>query len=127
MLETIREFGVERLDAEGKTAMLRRRHAEYFLTLAEQADPNLRGAGQLQWLDRLEVDHANLRAAMAWSLEPGGEAELGLRIAAVLAWFWRLRGFISEGRSWLDPRPSSGDVLDGQDHRRNVSGTQLVA
>ncbi len=102
MLETLREFGMERSDAEGKTAALRRRHAEYFFTLAEQADPNLRGAGQLQWLDRLEAEHANLRAAMAWSLEPGGEAEFGLRIATVLAWFWRLRGFLNEGRGWLE-------------------------
>ncbi len=100
MLETIREYGLEQLESSGEGSGVNRRHAEYFLMLAEEADPHLRGANQPQWLDRLEAEHANLRAAMVWSQE-SGDAELGLRIAAVLAWFWRLRGHLSEGRSAL--------------------------
>lgn len=102
MLETIREYGLEQLEGCGEGPAVRRRHAEYFLMLAEEADPHLRGPNQPQWLDRLEAEHANLRAAMAWSQESAEDAELGLRIAAVLAWFWRLRGHLTEGRRWLE-------------------------
>ncbi len=102
MLETIREYGLEQLEGCGEAPKARRRHADYFLRLAEEADPHLRGPKQPQWLDRLETEHANLRAAMAWTQESGGIAELGLRIAAVLAWFWRLRGHLTEGRGWLE-------------------------
>jgi len=102
MMEMLREFGSERLHAEGKAASMQSRHAKYFLRLAEQADPHLRGGRQLEWLDRLEADHANLRAAITWSLEPREHAELGLRIATVLAWFWRLRGYLREGRNRLE-------------------------
>jgi predicted ATPase/DNA-binding CsgD family transcriptional regulator len=102
MLETIREYGLEQLEASGEGFAVRRRHGEYFLMLVEEADPHLSGPNQPQWLDRLEAEHANLRAAMAWSQESGEYAEFGLRIAAVLAWFWRLRGHLTEGRSWLE-------------------------
>ena len=101
MLETIREYGLEQLESSGEGPGVNRRHAEYFLMLAEEADPHLRGPNQPQWLDRLEAEHANLRAAMVWSQESGDD-ELGLRIAAVLAWFWRLRGHLTEGRRWLE-------------------------
>jgi predicted ATPase/DNA-binding CsgD family transcriptional regulator len=102
MLETIHEYGVEQLETQGEATNLRRRHAEYFLTFAEEADPNLSGPNQALWLDLLDADHANLRTAMAWSQEPAGDTELGLRIAAVLAWFWRLRGHLTEGTRWLE-------------------------
>ena len=102
MLETIREYGLEQLDACGEGPEVRHRHAEYFLGLVEEADPLLRGPGQPQWLDRLEAEHANLRAAMTWSQESDEYNEVGLRIAAVLAWFWRLRGHLTEGRGWLE-------------------------
>ena len=102
LLETLREFGLERLDSSGKTATLRQRHAEYYACLSEEADRHLRGAQQQHWLNLLDVDHANLRAAMGWSLEANENALTGMRIAAVLAWYWRLRGFPSEGRAWLE-------------------------
>jgi hypothetical protein len=62
--------------------------------------PHLRGPGTAECLDRLDAEHDNLRAALAWSLETG-EAALGLRVAGILAWFWRLRGHLREGRHWL--------------------------
>jgi predicted ATPase/class 3 adenylate cyclase len=101
MLETIREFGREQLERSGEVGALRRRHAEYFRALVEEADPHLRGPGAAAWLDRLDAEHDNLRAALAWSVETG-EAALGLRMAGILAWFWRLRGHLREGRRWLE-------------------------
>lgn len=102
MLETIREYGLELLEIRGELVILRRCHARYFLTLVENADLKLRGSTQAKCLDQLEAEHANIRAALAWSLEPGGEAEWGLRISAVMGWFWRFRGYLSEGREWLE-------------------------
>jgi predicted ATPase/class 3 adenylate cyclase len=101
MLETIREFGHEQLERAGEVDALRRRHAQYFRTLVDEADRHLRGPGAAAWLDRLDPEHDNLRAAMAWSLEVG-EPVLGLRMAGILAWFWRLRGHLREGWHWLE-------------------------
>jgi predicted ATPase/class 3 adenylate cyclase len=101
MLETIREYALEVLDASGEASDVRRRHATHFLALAEVAEPELQKARQATWFDRLEREHDNLRAAMHWSLE-SGEEELGLRLAAALGRFWEVRGFLSEGQHWLD-------------------------
>jgi predicted ATPase/class 3 adenylate cyclase/DNA-binding CsgD family transcriptional regulator len=101
MLETIREYGLERLADEGELASLRRWHAGHFLQLAESAEPLLRGREQLAWLDRLQADHDNLRAALGYfSSEDRADSEL-LRLTGALAWFWPQRGHISEGRRWL--------------------------
>jgi predicted ATPase/class 3 adenylate cyclase/DNA-binding CsgD family transcriptional regulator len=101
MLETIREYGLERLADEGEMASLRRWHAGHFLQLAESAEPLLRGRAQLAWLDRLQADHDNLRAALAYfSSDERAQSEL-LRLSGALAWFWPQRGHISEGRRWL--------------------------
>jgi predicted ATPase/class 3 adenylate cyclase len=101
MLATIREYGLERLAESGEAAALRRRHARHFLALAEAAEPELQGADQEAWLARLEVEHENMRAALAWC-RAHGEAELALRLAAALSRFWNLRGYVSEGRGWLE-------------------------
>ena len=100
MLETIREFALERLDAEAETPRLQQLHAEYYVALAEREWPELRGPGQAAALRRLESEHANLRAAIAWACDQG-EAELALRLAAFLWRFWWVRGLLSEGRRWL--------------------------
>lgn len=104
MLETIREYAVEHLAAQGQLEVLQRRHAEYYLHLAEMAEPKLTGADQEPWLERLETEHDNLRAALIWSqaLSGGaGEPALGLRLIAALWRFWLLRGYFEEWDHWL--------------------------
>jgi predicted ATPase/DNA-binding CsgD family transcriptional regulator len=108
MLETIRAYAEEQLAASGETVAARDAHAAFFLTLVEAAEPRLHGPEQLMWLDRLEVEHDNLRAALAWTLERS-ETESALRLAGALGEFWRVRGHLSEGRAWLDRALEGGD------------------
>jgi predicted ATPase/class 3 adenylate cyclase len=108
MLETIREFALEQLEQAGDLDDAQRRHAEYYARVAEQADEELRGSGpaHLAALDRLEAEHDNLRAALAWSLQtPAADREraaAGLRLVQALAHFWYRRGYLIEGRRWLE-------------------------
>jgi predicted ATPase/DNA-binding SARP family transcriptional activator len=99
LLDTIREYAEERLSDEDRQAVCLR-HARFYCDLAERADARLRGSGQARWLDELDREHDNLRAAMAWSLR-AGERRLALRLAAALAQFWEVRRHFDEGRRWL--------------------------
>lgn len=101
-LEPIRQYARERLEESEESEAIQRRHAEFFLALAEEAEPEVEGPQQAAWLERLEAEHDNLRAALSWSLERGEEAELGLRVAGALGQFWYLRGYLGEGRRWLE-------------------------
>ena len=101
MLETIHEYAREKLGESAEAEEVRRLHAQYFLSLAEVAFPELRGPHQLEWLDRLEPEHDNMRAALTWALERK-EVELALRLGGALWWFWWMRGHNSEGRRWLE-------------------------
>jgi predicted ATPase/class 3 adenylate cyclase len=101
MLETVREFAVERLAACGEEAELRRRHAEHFRDLAEEAERHLTRQDRVVWLARLEEDHDNLRAALDWS-EVIGDADSALRNTAAIWRFWLQRGHLSEGRARLE-------------------------
>ncbi|MFL5735694.1 MAG: tetratricopeptide repeat protein [Chloroflexia bacterium] len=100
MLELIREFGLEQLQASGEAEGVKQQHARYFRDMAVQADPLLKGPGQEEWLERLETEHDNLRAAMSWLLERA-EVEDGLLLAGSLWRFWYVRSYFSEGRRWL--------------------------
>jgi predicted ATPase len=100
MLEPVRQYALEKLEEVGAHET-RRRHARYYLELAERAGPELRGAEQAIWLGRLETELDNLRAALSWSVE-NGEAE-GVARAAWTSWtYWWLSGHISEGRRWAE-------------------------
>jgi predicted ATPase/class 3 adenylate cyclase len=101
MLETIREFAIERLASSGEEGELRRRHAEHFLDLAEEAEPHLTRQDSRAWLARLKGEHDNLRADLDW-VELREEAEIGLRIAAAIWRFWLQVGQLSEGRARLE-------------------------
>ncbi len=112
LLETVRQYSRDKLFESGEAAEVRTRHLEFFLMLAEAAEPHLRSADELAWLERLELEHDNMRTALAWSLETGDKA--GLRLAGALASFWYVRGYFGEGRDWLtralaetrDPSPA---------------------
>jgi WD40 repeat protein/predicted ATPase/DNA-binding SARP family transcriptional activator len=99
MLATIREYALAQLQQQGEADRLWRQHAAYYLALAEAYEPLIQGADQARWLDRLEGEHDNLRAALGWALAHG--ASLGLRLAAALGEFWWPRGHLHEGRRWL--------------------------
>jgi predicted ATPase/DNA-binding SARP family transcriptional activator len=101
MLETIREYAAERLEETGQAGELRRRHTEYFLSIAERAQTELAGPEQATWFERLEMEHDNLRAALDWSLDTG-ERDTGLRVATAIGRFWEVRGHLSDGRRWLE-------------------------
>jgi predicted ATPase/DNA-binding CsgD family transcriptional regulator len=101
MLETIREYAREKLASSGEEDELRRAHAAHHLAFAEAAVPELTGPSQAAWLRRLESDHDNLRAALRYSVD-AGSGETALALAAALWAFWLARGYLGEGRRWLE-------------------------
>ena len=101
MLETIREYALELLERAGELPATRQRHAAVFLALAEAARAHLLDEQQEQWLERLEAEHDNLRAALAWCRAPGGDLALGMRLAEALWEFWLMRGHVGEGRATI--------------------------
>lgn len=100
MLETIREYALDRLAASGDLEATRDRHLERYLQLAETAEPELTRAGQALWLERLTEENDNIRAALAWAFE-SKNLDLGLQLAGALVRFWSIRGLMTEGRRWL--------------------------
>ena len=100
LLDTIRQYARDRLLESGESESIRDRHLEFFLHFAEYAEPKLRSQAQLEWLNRLEVEHDNLRTALAWSLE-SGKSEHALQLAGALYYFWGLGAHISEGQRWM--------------------------
>jgi predicted ATPase/DNA-binding XRE family transcriptional regulator len=121
MMETIREYALEKLEESGEAGAVRRGHALFFARLAEQAEPELPRGEQSTWLNRLEIEHDNLRAALRWLLDAGEGAEAA-RLAGALWWFWYARAYFTEGRGWLEqileryarlPAGLKGKVLQG--------------
>ena len=107
MLETIREYAGERLKHTNEADELRSRHAGWYLTLAEQAEPELQAGDQARWLSRLDAEHENLRAALAF-LRQSASAVKMLRLGSALYRFWFYRGYLREGRGWLDQALRAG-------------------
>ena len=132
LLETIRQYGFEKLAETSEGQVVRARHRDFYLGFAEDAEPRLQGPEQVVWLQRLEGDHDNLRAALRWSLDCD-ETEAALRLGSALSLFWDTHGYVREGREWLDEllahareRPTStvttrralGKVLDAASRTR---------
>jgi predicted ATPase/DNA-binding XRE family transcriptional regulator len=109
LLEPVRQFAAEHLAAGGETETVAARHAAHYLALAEAAEPALRGGTQVAWLDQLEREHDNLRAALRWSLGHGAN-ETAARLAGALGLFWWYRGHIDEGRRWLAEVLAARDI-----------------
>ena len=108
LLEPVRQYAREKLEESGEGEETRRRHAGFFLTLAEEAEPRLRGPRDREWLDRLEGEHDNMRAALSWALE-SEEVELALRLGGALRMFWEAHGHMGEGRKWLEEALAKAD------------------
>jgi predicted ATPase/DNA-binding CsgD family transcriptional regulator len=107
LLETVRQYGLEKLRASGEEAQLGDAHLAWFLALAEQAEPYLWGTAEVASVAWLESERDNLRAALQWSLE-NDRIEESLRLAAKLAWYWYVRAQLHEGRHWLEHALAAG-------------------
>ena len=108
MLETVREFGLEQLEVIAESDAVRQAHADYFAEIAQSAEPELTGRDQVTWLDRLDLNHSNLRAALAWKIDHDPEAGLGMAVALIR--YWDHRSYAREGRRLLEEALSSSEV-----------------
>jgi predicted ATPase len=122
MLETIHEYATEQLVASGEATAVQERHADYFLRLAEEADLSMLRPEREAWMERLDREEANLRAALAWSKADSNAVQTGLRLVGSLAFYWSLRGFVREGRTWLEAMLERSDGSD----RSTARGKALV-
>ncbi len=128
MLDTVREYALEQLAASGEEEAVKRRHADFYLRLAETAEPHLSCPERDVWLEQLERAHDNLRAALAWSSSENGEARTGLRLAGALSWFWYLHGYLHEGRTFLEDLLAQSEQTDGSAARgKALSGASVLA
>jgi non-specific serine/threonine protein kinase len=128
MLETIRVYALERLGERGDADAIGQQHATYFLKFAEQYDPwpRLHAPPLQHWLDRLEADHDNLRAALGWFAQQA-EAERGVRLAGALAGFWADRFHWDEGRAWLEVALTRSGNMSAAARAKAVLGTAWLA
>lgn len=126
MLEIVREFAAEMLAAAGETQEVRRAHAAVYAALARSARPALDGADQRAWLDRLEREQGNFRAALGWALGPDGDRDLALGLAGNLNGFWIGRGQVGEGRAWLE-RALAGGQGDAALRARCLHAAAMLA
>jgi predicted ATPase/DNA-binding CsgD family transcriptional regulator len=126
MLETIREYGWECLAARGEIEQVKQAHADYYLALAEEAEPHLASAAQEQWMARLEKDHDNLWAALSWFIGQG-EQEEALRLAGALWRFWLMRGHLSEGRQWLEKALAGSEGISSAARAKALNGAGILA
>jgi non-specific serine/threonine protein kinase len=111
----------------GNAAALQKRHLDWYLQVAEKAEPELTGADQRMWLDRLEVEHDNLRAALESSKVDESHSDVGLRMAAALRHFWNVRGHFTEGRSWLETMLSRAPDAPAAVRAKALAGAGFLA
>ncbi len=126
LLETVRQYGQEKLSKSGEVPERRRRHRDWFLDMAERLQDAIRGPEQDVWLNLLSAEHDNFRAALAWS-SAEYRAEEGLRLAVCLTSFWYVRGHSSEGRTWLDTTLSRSDRVPASLRAKGLYAAGLLA
>jgi tetratricopeptide (TPR) repeat protein len=126
MLEPVRQYAREKLEESGEARDVHREHAEYFLELTERADPELRGPNQAVWLDRLEQENDNLRAAMSWALSAGDD-DTAVRFGWALLNFWWYRGHQREGRRWMEEALSKSATMPASARAKALFVTGAMA
>jgi tetratricopeptide (TPR) repeat protein len=126
MLETMREYGLDRLAAAGEEEAIRERHAAWCLDLAERASPELTGSDQERWLTTVGAEHGNLRAALGWALDHG-HPETALRLGGALWQFWVNGGHFAEGRRWLERALAAGEGVPLAVRAKALLGTAAIA
>jgi predicted ATPase len=112
LLETIHEYAQEQLEASGEAAVVQQQHADYFLRLSEEAEPFMFSPERDVWMERLDREDGNLRAALAWSKADRNAVQTGLRLVGALSFYWFLRGSVREGRTWLEGMLARTDGTD---------------
>ncbi len=125
-LEPIRQYARDKLNEARESNLIQDRHLNYYLRVAEEAEPYLFRAGQQDWKNRLELDHDNLRVALAWSLE-SNQIEAGLKLAGALAWFWHSKGHLSEGNLWLEKILTSGSGTHGKERAKALRASSILS
>jgi len=126
MLETIREYGLEKLSSSGEEVAIRRGHAAYFLVLAEEGASDFPETERTDWLNRLEVEHDNLRSALEWLIDSKG-ADWGLRLGGALFRFWETREYLAEGRDLLGKLLSIGEATPNKVRARALFASGVLA
>jgi non-specific serine/threonine protein kinase len=125
-LEPIRQYARDKLNETREANLIQDRHLNYYLRVAEEAEPYLFRAGQQDWMHRLELDHDNLRVALTWSLE-SNQIEEGLKMAGALAWFWHGTGHLSEGNLWLEKILASGIGTQGKERAKALRASSILS
>lgn len=126
LLETIRQYAQEKLREVGKRESMYKRHWDWFLQLAEEAISGVAGSEQALWLERLEREHDNLRAALRRSLKQN-EVETALRLAGALWWFWSVHGHATEGRKWLESALARSEGVPASVRAHALNGAGMLA
>jgi non-specific serine/threonine protein kinase len=126
MLETVREYGSEELAASGAEEEVRWAHARYYVALAEQIEPHLYGADQAVWMERLEREHDNIRAALTWLLDHD-ETDMALRLSGSLKNFWLVHDHLSQGQRWFEAILARGSQSPVVLRAKALSGVAALA
>ncbi len=126
LLETIRQYAREKLDDVGESDAVRNHHLDYFMEFAQEASAKLDGSEQLEWLDRLDIEHDNPHTALEWSLSKG-RVEKGLRLGSALAQFWQIRGYLNQGRAWLETLLSKSSAAPASVRASALSGAGFLS
>jgi predicted ATPase len=126
MLNMLREYARSKLDESGETTLVKKRHAEYFLALAERGSPRLREADQVEWLEIFEREHDNMRGVLTWAAD-NDESEIELRLAGALSKFWEFHAHLTEGQRWIEGALSRGAEAPAELRALCLDGAGVLA